>query len=307
VPILLEQLLLRLSVLAGGLAALGLRRGGHNFLVKLGNAILSAPTELSKAVDHILHGAQAGAAEDALAQQYEIGRWFEALGALASYAAFTISGAALTTFNGFFVLVRSTIPTLVESHVRPVRVRLANTRSFADHIGRDRAIGDAAIRREVDVVKGGLASALADVAALPRVIDRKIGALHIPRLWHRLSKLEKLLAGAALGALVLRGLRRESCAWSCSPTGRRFGKWLHRFPRALLHALLEGAIDVLVLKELCLIVNGMTHAARAAAPVFDHLASMTSEIIGCTRSSRPPRLAVAWNDPPPLHDPISLG
>lgn len=287
-----------LPVISGALTALGIRRGGHNFLSRLAHAIITAPLAVVKAEDHILHHSQKGAAEDALQQQYKVAGFFQGLASMVDYTALSLTKLAVSSFNTTWILTRSVIPAIAHAGIKPITVGLARVRKVSEATRRAMERADSRLWKASRSLARQLARAEAEVARLPGIIDRRIGALHIPRLWHRVGHLEKVLTGAALGALVLAGLGRERCGWGCSRTGRRFGRFLHRLPRALLNAFLEGVVDVLVVRELCLIVSGMTFAARQVEPVFAHIASMTSELISCTHSSRAPRLPVTEYAPP---------
>src|SRR5206468_10960760 len=93
-----------LALLSGAVGALGLRRGGHNFLQKLVTGLVLIPRAGAGAIERIIHGAHAGAAEDALQQQYTIAGYYTGLAHAAAFASFTVRYLAQHTLHALRIL-----------------------------------------------------------------------------------------------------------------------------------------------------------------------------------------------------------
>lgn len=272
-PIIWPALRVMLWRWAAASTALGLRHGGGNFLTRLGQSIFAAPKTFVHAIDRLVSHGEKGAAEDALQQQPPVAGFYAKLATLIGFSVFTIRYLAEHMLQSLQVLRNHVVPSVVEGRVRPIERKAGRARAAARSTHRDAAIGDAAIGRKIDTVKGGLAAAIGAVAGGVRALDREIGAFHIPRLWHRVNRLEKVLTAAGAMALVLAGLRRAGCGWGCSRTGKGFGRWLHRLPRHWLNDLLALAADFFVLKNICHVLPWLESAFAEIATPFVRVVS----------------------------------
>lgn len=126
------------------------------------------------------------------------------------------------------------------------------------------------------------------------------------RLARRIGKLEKATIGLGAVALVATALGRMGLGWLRCPSLGRLGKRFGCGGFALWEALLALSFDAWLVTDLCLIVNAMTKAARLFAGEIDYLAGQISGLIACQRATRPKALPVAWHEPPPVVNSLTL-
>ena len=143
-----------------------------------------------------------------------------------------------------------------------------------------------------------------EVAGLEREVA-EISGWTRKNLLRRIRRLEWLAAGGLASAIALKMIARVAPWVRCSNVNRA-GRLLCRMPVQLFEELIAGALDVLVVTDLCLIVSLMTRAAQATQGVVSGLADSISGLIQCQGASRPKPLAVDYFEPPPSAGLVTL-
>lgn len=97
----------------------------------------------------------------------------------------------------------------------------------------------------------------------------------------------RVAAVGAVTAAVAVALQRLGLGWvKCRNVGR-VGRSLCGFPSGLLDGLLEGAIDVLVVADLCELVSLMSRAAREFEGPLLTIVGTADALIGCRGATKP--------------------
>lgn len=194
----------------------------------------------------------------------------------------------------------------LEARERGLEQRLGRLEHARRGIGAAAGANDwAHIERELAKVRGRVAELEDQVA--PRSATRPgVRVKTLPRTHARSNHWQEVMTKPAAIALVLEatgalGFRFLKCkAWQGA--GRRVGCGIG----SLLEALLATAFDALVVSDLCLVVTGMTRAARAFQGVISELAQQIDGLIRCQGAHRPAALPVAWAEPPATVNSLKL-
>jgi hypothetical protein len=134
---------------------------------------------------------------------------------------------------------------------------------------------------------------------------RELGDRYVA-LFHRVGRLEHAIPTDVATAAVAVGLAELGLEWTRCRNVGRLGRRMCGTPAWLLEQLLAGAIDVLVIRDLCAITGAMIEGAHLAAPVLDELVSGIEELLSCQGSSRPPALKLHRTALPPVLETIDL-
>ena len=154
--------------------------------------------------------------------------------------------------------------------------------------------GEAATSALAQVVSGEIATldqAIAGAAAeIPELTFQGIDYIRGKLEGLDLTKLAGLIAAIPLVGAIARSLALKSWLWCDSVAAA--GKALCGLPANLLTSLLEGAIDVLVLADLCEIIHLMGDAAREVEPLIADFVGVADALIGCHGATKPAALPI---------------
>lgn len=144
--------------------------------------------------------------------------------------------------------------------------------------------------------------------AVERVINRDVAGLRartrelldsLDNLWARVRRIDALLGTAAFAAAVAVALTRLDLQWIRCRNWGRIGRSVCGVPYGLLDALLAGAIDVLVVADLCDLSYLMTAAAEELVPEFMAFVDVEQALVGCHGNTAPPPLTLPTLSLPP--------
>lgn len=153
-----------------------------------------------------------------------------------------------------------------------------------------------------------LAGALAPLHAAVRRAEALAGTIAIPRLGRlereatalerRIGSLARRLSPSAIVALIGATIFTTlDLGWLRCRGVNRVGRHLCGLS-GLIEELLAGAIEALVVVDLCQIMTLMAKGAREAAPALSELTRGVEGLVRCQRASRPHDLNAAWYAPP---------
>lgn len=118
----------------------------------------------------------------------------------------------------------------------------------------------------------------------------------LDHVWQQVRKLDVLLGTAAITAAVAVALTRLDLNWIRCRNWNRIGRGICGIPASLIEALLAGAIDALVVTDLCDLSYLMVAATEEIRPVLLGFVDVEEALVGCHGNTSPPAL-----DLPPLH------
>lgn len=201
---------------------------------------------------------------------------------------------------------------LGQIHRLEVQVRHA----AAGYIGTAIALALRPIEHELELVERWLAGrghALEHAIAgtIPREFQglrewaRELGDSYVA-LFHRIGRLEHAIPTDVATAAVAVGLAELGLEWTRCRSVGRLGRAACGTPAWLLEQFLAGALDVLLIRDLCVITDALIAGAELAAPILDELVDGIEDLLECQGASRPPALAVHRRQLPPVLEPMRL-
>jgi len=199
-------------------------------------------------------------------------------------------------------VVGGEIPTQIKAGTAPIDRRLdgVNRRTT------ERARAEALVRaRGIDAVNKRIGElVLPRIRALDQTVADVIGFTR-RNLAIRLSRLEKLIAAGAIGAVAVAAMTRVFPYWQCTNV-RRFNRSLCRLPIGLLDDLLGVGLAVLVMSDVCRMASLMRQAAEAALPALRGLVAVVDAATQCTSFPKPLALPLAATELPASENLVGL-
>lgn len=312
-PLLVPQfdaLLVSLLAVAGCFVALGLVVVLHGFVRAtvggLGSLLGKLPGVghvLSSPVNAVFHWMDSEFSTAELALDKLLARFLHSLGQLVSWMGREIGDLARLLYVVAGVTLGSTavealtrLTHLIGMQVRAVeyRAELALRRidrlehSFVARLEHWIDPRLAALEHTVD---GVIEIDIAGLRARARSLTDRL-----ENTWRQVRKLDALLGTAAVTAAVAVALTRLDLNWIRCRNWRRIGRGVCGLPASLVEALFAGAIDALVVADLCDLSYLMIAATEEIRPAMLDFVDAEEALIGCHGNTAPPPLHL-----PPLH------
>lgn len=271
-------------------------------------------------VDKGIHYVASLLADAALALENTIAWCFRGIEQVIRLVGDSMAELAHETLHGFRLLVESTIPAIVRELTHPL------WKGIDQAEGRLRAIEREALQRlhlGIDTLRRDLAEATQRAEAAARStaasLERRLGIIthgveaelqdvvgYTRRnLNVRLRRIEELLATGAIATAALAVLSREIPWFRCTNV-QRLGRSACRFPVQLLEALLGGALDALVVTDLCLIARAVRLGVQELRPVIHELFVVGDAALCGGQHGAPDDLVLNAVAPPVPLSPIAL-
>lgn len=226
----------------------------------------------------------------------------------------TIADLATSTAHAVTTIVTSTIPNAVHAITHPITLSVA---AIEARIGRVERHALADIRRGINAVKAATAGALVLVTNRIRAAEHSIattipaelahveGRLYgwtskqLRRLSRRMSAVEEAVGLTALTGVIVGVVARELPWIRCKNVGK-VGRHLCSWPIKGLEDLLAGAIDVLILLDICKLVAIMEAVAFDMEPFIIEFNDAVNKLACFRNYSAPGRLDLAVHEVPPV-------
>lgn len=254
---------------------------------------------LSSPVNAVVHwmGSEFARAESAL--DAVLARFLHELGVLWAWTMYEIRDLSKLVYTLSTVMVGTAAMDAVHSLVRWVEGRVHAAELAIGHVLARVGTLEHRITATVEHWIGPRVTSLEHTVA--GVIEHDIAGLRartrelldsLDSLWHRVRRLDALLGTAAFAAAVAVALARLDLSWIRCRNWGRIGRSICGVPYGLLDALLAGAIDVLVVTDLCDLAYLMTAAAEGMVPEFLAFVDVEEALVGCHGNTAPPALTL---------------
>jgi hypothetical protein len=244
-----------------------------------------------KGLDWMTHRAAHRISHSTAANVAPVGRYLDAQAARTRAANAAAAAHADAVADAFTRLRYWTMPRAIHAQVRPVAVAVDRTRVRVGVLDRREREHWRRLRRGIDRIEHKAAAALLGFLGIDYLVKRHHKALHhakhrtgdtiakrtLPRLQNRvrshgrrLTKLEKLVTVGAIGALVASFAPRRFPSWRCS-SARNLRRNLRCLHWRWLEGLLFAGVDVLLIRDVCLLTRYIESGAATFAPVVHNL------------------------------------